>query len=258
MSRWLLRGKTPLLVAHRGISARAPENTLAAFRKALAEKADAIELDICLSKDGELVVIHDSRLERTTDGKGSVSRKTVKELKQLSAGAWFDKKFSAERIPLLREVLELNNHRAGINIEIKQNPFRRTPYDIVERCIRLVREYHALPDVLITSFHHAHVKRAHQLEPHIAAGVLHHSIRDFRKKPSRLVAAAHASVFNCSKRSFRKRMANDIHNHGYLIGVYTVDGYLLYRRLANAGVDFIITNDVTKLRNAIASHDNSR
>jgi glycerophosphoryl diester phosphodiesterase len=248
MSRWLIERNSPLLVAHRGASAHAPENTLAAFRKAIEVGADAIELDVRLSSDGEVVVIHDSRLERTTNGRGRVAGRTLGELKELSAGAWFARKFATERIPLLREVFELNKHRVGINIEIKENPRRRMAYDIVEQCVRLTKEYHAVPDVLITSFIHAHVKKVHQFEPRIAAGVLHRSIRDFRKKPSSIVAAARAAVFNCSKRSFRKKMIADLHNRGYLIGVYTVDQRMLYRRLFSAGIDFVFTNDIARLR----------
>jgi glycerophosphoryl diester phosphodiesterase len=250
-SCWLSPKKAPLLVAHRGASAFAPENTLAAFRKAIEEHADAIELDVRFSGDGEVVVIHDSRLERTTDGKGNVSKKTVRELKKYSAGAWFNKKFSSERIPLLREVFELNKHRVGINIEIKGHNPRRNRYNIVEQCIRLAREYHAISDILITSFDHDIVKRVRDIEPVIATGILHHSIRDFRKRPSKLVAARRAAVFNCSKRAARKRIVRDIHAHGYRIGVYTVDDPKTYRKLAKAGVDFIYTNDITALRHSI-------
>jgi glycerophosphoryl diester phosphodiesterase len=250
-SCWLSPKKATLLVAHRGASALAPENTLAAFRKAIEEGADAIELDVHLSKDGEVVVIHDSRLERTTDGKGNVSKKAVKELKQYSAGAWFNRKFSSERIPLLREVFEMNRHRVAINIEIKGHHIRRNRYDVVEKCIKLAREYHALSDILITSFDHGSIKKVKDIEPGIAAGVLHHSIRDFRKRPSKLVAARRAAVFNCSKRSFRKRMVRDLHGHGYRIGVYTVDNPETYRKLAKAGVDFMYTNDITALRHII-------
>ncbi|MFI5251769.1 MAG: glycerophosphodiester phosphodiesterase [Bacteroidota bacterium] len=250
MFSWKSHNAHPLIVAHRGASADAPENTLAAFKKAIEQKADAIEFDVRLSNDGEVVVIHDSRLNRTTNGRGKVREKTAMELKQLSAGAWFYRKYSTERIPFLWEVLEMNNSRIGLNIEIKQNPLYPSRYDIVERCIRTVREYHAVSDVLISSFHHTFVRKAKHLEPDITTGVLYHALRGFRRKPSSLVKVNHADFFICSRRSLRKRMIYDLREHGYQIGVYTIDQPKVFRKLISAGVDIIITNNAVKLRNA--------
>lgn len=97
----------PLVIAHRGANLLAPENTLAAFRLAAQLGAQAVEFDVQLSRDGEVVVIHDAELERTTDGRGSVATSTAAELRRLDAGSWFGPQYANERIPLLREVLEL-------------------------------------------------------------------------------------------------------------------------------------------------------
>ncbi|HEY8531638.1 MAG TPA: glycerophosphodiester phosphodiesterase family protein, partial [Limnochorda sp.] len=112
----------PLILAHRGASAEAPENTLAAFRLALEQGADGFELDIHRTRDGHLVVCHDERVDRTTDGTGFIGSMTLAELKKLDAGRWFDARFAGERIPTLDEVWALVEEAGGIrllNIEVK-------------------------------------------------------------------------------------------------------------------------------------------
>src|SRR5512140_3219428 len=106
------RGKYPITVtAHRGFSGENPENTLASFRAAIAAGADMVELDVHLTRDNELVVIHDDTLERTTDGKGNVADKTLAELKALDAGFKFNPQFAGERIPTLAEGLDTTRGR---------------------------------------------------------------------------------------------------------------------------------------------------
>src|SRR3990172_9877913 len=95
----------PVVIAHRGASGSCPENTLAAFRRAAALGADMIELDVQLTRDGEVVVIHDWTLDRTTSGTGPVRACSLAELRRLDAGAWFDAAFAGERVPTLGEVL---------------------------------------------------------------------------------------------------------------------------------------------------------
>jgi glycerophosphoryl diester phosphodiesterase len=95
------------IIAHRGASARAPENTLAAFRAALEAGVGMIELDVHLTADGVPVVIHDDALSRTTDGEGRVAERTLEDLRRLSAGAWFDERYHTERVPVLEEVFRL-------------------------------------------------------------------------------------------------------------------------------------------------------
>src|SRR5262245_34742321 len=112
----------PLRVAHRGASARAPENTLAAFREAIRLGADAIELDVQLSADGVPMVIHDLTVDRTTNGHGSVASFASRDLRRLDAGAWYSSRFRGERIPTLEEALECARGRCGLNIEIKELP----------------------------------------------------------------------------------------------------------------------------------------
>src|SRR5258705_12246401 len=123
MFSWLHLRTFPVVVAHRGSSAITPENTLAAFRQASSDGAAAVELDVRLSKDGEVVVIHDEKLHRTTGGRGRGSDFSLKELRQLSAGSWFHKEFSSETIPTLAEILALLRGIMGVKIEIKHGRY---------------------------------------------------------------------------------------------------------------------------------------
>lgn len=114
-----MSGRKVLNIAHRGLERKAPENTIAAFKMALDEGADGFELDVQLSKDGKVVVMHDLSVDRTTNGSGKVKNKTVQELKQMDAGSWFDPAFQGEKIPTLEEVFQKLPKTAVIDIELK-------------------------------------------------------------------------------------------------------------------------------------------
>ncbi len=148
------RFQQPMIIAHRGYRAKFPENTLVAFEAALDAGASMIELDVSLSYDRKVVVIHDATLQRTTNGHGPVNGLTLLELKQLDAGSWFHSDFAGERLPELIEVLELVDGRALINIEIKSGAYEpKHPLDAIERQVMdLVRRSKALDYILISSF----------------------------------------------------------------------------------------------------------
>jgi glycerophosphoryl diester phosphodiesterase len=140
----------PLVIAHRGASARAPENTLAAFRLAASMGAHAIELDAKLTRDGEIVVHHDRSVERTTNEFGMVHQLTLEEIRKLDAGSAFGEAYAGERIPTLREVLELFHGGLLINIELTNyvDPFDPLP----EKALALVQELDLQENVLFSSF----------------------------------------------------------------------------------------------------------
>ena len=144
----------PWIIAHRGFKKKYPENTLIAFQAAMDAGVPMIELDVTLSRDRKLVVIHDETLERTTNGHGSVHDHTLEELKQLDAGSWFHSDFADERLPELGEVLDLVDGRVITNIEIKSNAYEpHHPADAIEKqVVDLVKQKKALDEVLISSF----------------------------------------------------------------------------------------------------------
>jgi len=247
MFDWLSPGRTTLVVAHRGSSAFAPENTLAAFRRAVSDGADAIELDVHLSRDGEVVVIHDARLRRTTDGRGWVSRHSVRELKRLDAGGWFHRRFAGERVPTLSEVLEEIGGRVGVNIEIKGNR-RQQKRGIVERCLSVVRRHRASRCVMISSFYHPFVKRAKLLEGSLAAGVLFHPVRDMGRPPHLLAAkAGGAEFFICGDRNLRPAMLPDIRSHSLRLAVYSIDTVRQFERISRFPVACVVTDNPPKI-----------
>ena len=142
---------TCLIFAHRCSKCNRPENTLAAFQDALRGKADGIELDVHLTKDDQLVVIHDEKVNRTTSGKGRVRDLRLAELKQLDAGSWFDRQFKGEAIPTLKEVLKLLNNEnftGFLNIELKTDIINYP--GIEEKVVELIAQ-ETLPFTIIYS-----------------------------------------------------------------------------------------------------------
>lgn len=142
-----------LTIAHRGASAYYPENTIAAFEGAVAQQADMIELDVQLSKDGVPVVFHDEYLKRHSNGRGRVCELTLKELKMLDVGSWFNKKFSDQTIPTLEEVLAFASGNIALNIEIKPTSVStRFQGGVEEKVEKLVKRYRMQRHVLFSSF----------------------------------------------------------------------------------------------------------
>jgi glycerophosphoryl diester phosphodiesterase len=146
----------PYVVAHRGISGKVPENTLAAFSRACETPGiDMIELDVRLSGDDHVIVLHDRTLQRTSTGNGAARNYSIAELKEFDAGSWFDPTFSKERIPTLEEVLVLVNKRRWVNIELKSDFFFPEKHGHLERrvldCVRSLGYY---DHVLFSSFNH--------------------------------------------------------------------------------------------------------
>ena len=160
-----------LVIGHRGAAGYAPENTMVSFARALAMRVDAIELDVHPTRDGELVVIHDATLDRTTDGHGLVSAHTMEQIRALDAGAWFGAGFAGERVPLFRDVLAWARGRTPVVIEIKQGPIF---YPDIEQMILSELERSAMRDnVMVISFDHTSVRRFKELAPDVPTGVLY-------------------------------------------------------------------------------------
>lgn len=155
----------PIIVAHRGASSLAPENTLAAVRKGIEVGAQWIEIDVHQTSDHHLVVLHDEKLDRTTNGSGAVNQYTLAEVRRLDAGSWFSAEFSGERIPTLQEVLEATKDKAILLIELKGS-------NIEGPTIELIREMNMENQVVIQSFDHDAVANAKALAPEIPTMLL--------------------------------------------------------------------------------------
>jgi len=234
--------RTPLIFGHRGASAEAPENTLAAFRLALEQGADGLELDVTLTAEGEVVVIHDDSLDRTTSGHGPVSRRTLAEIKRLEAGypARFGTQFAGERIPTLAEVFAACGDHARLNIELKHD--RSRGRQLARRVVELVHTHGWQQRVLLSSFQFSSLGRVKALDPSLPVGLLYMA-PVFGPRLARCLArrlpheAHHPSALGLR--------AGDIawcHQHGLRVNAWTVDDEADLRRLALAGVDGLITN----------------
>jgi glycerophosphoryl diester phosphodiesterase len=163
-------GAPPKLVGHRGALEIAPENTMASFQRALEDGADVIELDICLSADGHIVVMHDATVDRTTNGTGLVSVLTLAELKRLDAGAWFDPQFAGERVPTLAEVLAWARGRIGLMLELKYYPYGSFETNLVPATLDLVRQYDVADQVVFISFQPKGLAQVKVLMPEFTIG----------------------------------------------------------------------------------------
>jgi len=160
----------PILFAHRGASAHAPENTLPAFELALQQGADGVELDTMLSADGQVVVIHDSTLDRTTNGHGRVTAMPFAALRELDAGAWHSEQYRGTKIPSLDEVFETIGKKCIINVELKNYS---TPFDrLVEKACDTVRQHGLQDRVLFSSFLGYNLRIAGRLLPDVPRGLL--------------------------------------------------------------------------------------
>jgi glycerophosphoryl diester phosphodiesterase len=162
----------PIIIAHRGDSAYAPENTLPAFQQALQKGADGIELDAKLTADGHVIAIHDSTVDRTTDGKGQVSSLTLEAIRRLDAGRWYDEKFAGTKVPLLEEVFEVVGKDKIINIELKSANLFSSSDDLVTKVCELIKRHNNHGQILFSSFYPSSLKIVAQILPEIPRGLL--------------------------------------------------------------------------------------
>jgi glycerophosphoryl diester phosphodiesterase len=230
--------KTPLIIAHRGASGDAPENTLAAFRLAIESGADMIELDLHQSKDGTLVVCHDSNLYRTAHVKKTIKQLTLKELKKLDVGYWFHPRFSGETIPTLEEVLILTKDRIRLNIEIKQGS---SLYPGIEKSlIELLESCGMIASALISSFDHAALDAVRALNSTVDIGLL--AERGDIKHLIRKAAGPSASSLNLYTKIATPESVQAAHHHKLEVYVYTVNQVRLMNYYFLMSVDGLFTN----------------
>jgi glycerophosphoryl diester phosphodiesterase len=165
------RSRRPLILAHRGASHGAPENTMAAFRLAAEMGADGVELDVQLCKDGEAVVFHNPRVDETTDGGGRVVDLTLAELQELDAGRWFAAEFAGERVPTLAQVLHELGPRLALDVELKTDGL--TSDGLEAEVVRLVEDSNLVHQVAISSFNPLALWRVRRLNRFIATGLVY-------------------------------------------------------------------------------------
>jgi glycerophosphoryl diester phosphodiesterase len=229
-----------LVIAHRGASAAAPPNTLAAFEKAAELGADGVEFDVHLSADGVPVVIHDFTVDATTDGSGRVADLSLDALKQLDAGSRFDPAFAGERIPTLEEVLEAIGHRLLLNVELKSTSLRGSGLE--EAIIAQIDQHGLSNSVLISSFNPFALRRVKQIAPHIRAGLLYAPSLPLPLRRAWLAPLFPHEARHPEHTMVDRRFMAWAKRRGYQVNTWTVDGPVEMQRLIDLGVNAIITN----------------
>jgi len=232
-----------LIVAHRGASGWAPENTLASFKKAMEIGADYSELDVHLTKDGEVILLHDDTLDRTTNGKNGVWEYTLEEVKKLDAGSWFSPEFAGEPIPTLKEVIEAVKGKMKLNIEIKVSG--HDP-DIAEKVVDIVRSENFGNDCMITSFDSASVLKVKQIAPELTTGFI------FSTDYPQSVFNGNWEVLSCNKKVVDEEFLKKARKAGKKVQVWTVNDEETMKELIDLGVDGIITNYPDKLKKVLS------
>ncbi|MEK6755650.1 MAG: glycerophosphodiester phosphodiesterase family protein [Bacteroidota bacterium] len=250
-------GRSPYVIAHRGISGKAPENTLAAFKLACeAPGIDMVELDVRLSKDEEVVVLHDRTLQRTSTGNGAARNYTVEEIREFNAGSWFHQSFSSERIPTLREVLHFINGRRWMNIELKSDFLHREqPFLLERKVLELVDAAEMNRAVMYSSFDHRMVANIKRTNPEAITGVIYNLYRDFGRLPSKLARRVGASVFVCAKHELTPGMVRDARQHALAIYVYTLNTTANVNKMMELGVDGILSDNADDIVRYIKRND---
>jgi glycerophosphoryl diester phosphodiesterase len=255
-----LPGAPPYVVAHRGISAKAPENTLAAFEQAASVPGiDMIELDIRLTKDEEVIVLHDRTLQRTSTGNGPARNYSLEEIRRLDAGSWFHPVFSAQRIPTLAEVFQQIGNRLWVDVEIKSDLLHRQPPGLLEeKVLDVVHKCGMNNRVLFSSFDHKLLSNLKRMESSAVTGVLFDFLHDFGRSPSTLAERVGAKVFKCATRELNRQMLNDAHKHGIAVYVYTLNSVQGAQRMLSYGVDGILSNNADDIVSVVKSYNGKR
>ena len=254
----------PLVIAHRGASGDAPENTLPAVAEAIRVGADMVEVDVRLSGDGQAVIFHDETIGRTTrvparparrlGPKTRLSELTLQEIRRLDAGVWFDRRFARTRVPTLDEVVSACAGRIGLNLELK--PDRRSTGPSRARLVAALSPIissHPEPNALLfSSFDHESLAELRRRHPGVRIGLL--LTRDQVVGRGRLIesfktaSALSAVSVNLPSADVTPSLVETVHRRGYAIYVYTVNAPAALRRLIAAGVDGIFTDRPARLR----------
>ncbi|MFX0137861.1 MAG: glycerophosphodiester phosphodiesterase [Candidatus Hodarchaeota archaeon] len=237
------KNKKVLIIAHRGASNLAPENTLKAFKKAIELKADFIEFDVQQSKDGEIVIMHDANTFRTTGHPGILEKMTLKQLKQLDCG-------QGEEIPTLNELIEATKGKIGLNCEIKSK-------GIAKKVVEIFRDAEIIDSTIISSFKHGELIKIKKLEPRLRLASLNptrtgwivswFSRRTMLKNANQNQFYAINPLYLLVNNNFVKKA----HKNNLMVFPWTVDSQTAIENLVKIGVDGIITNNISRVKDVL-------
>lgn len=246
-----LKGKDFAVIAHKGASGTAPENTLASFEKAIDLGVDMIELDVRNTFDEQIIVFHDSTLDRTTNGSGLVHDYTLEEIKKFDAGSWFDPAFNDQKVPTLKEALDMINGRCKVLIEIKHMDHPHY-HDFAEKLIDVIRmEENGYDWIILQSYESDYLEAAHEYDEHVqtkklmigedsaplVAFYIESKLHLGRAKEDDRMKALNPEYHTLStRRVFR------MHARGFEVYTYAVNNRSDMVKMLHMGVDGIITD----------------
>jgi glycerophosphoryl diester phosphodiesterase len=234
------RSRRPLILAHRGASNAAPENTMAAFRLAAEMGADGLELDVRLCQDGEAVVFHGSSVDETTDGSGRVKDLTLAELQELDAGGWFAPEFAGERIPILAQVLHELGPRLTLNIELKTGALFSDGLEA--EVVRLVEDSNLVHQVIISSFNPLALWRVRRLNRFVSTGLLYAPDQPRYLRDRWLGPLVRPNALHPRWDMLDQESVAAVRRQGLKVTPWTCNDADTMLRLAGWGVDAIITD----------------
>jgi glycerophosphoryl diester phosphodiesterase len=229
----------PLIIAHRGLPKTAPENTLPSFRAALDHLPDVVECDYRHSADGRMIVIHDDKLDRTTDSVAVfggedivIGAKTAAELRKLDAGKWFDPKFAGTRLPTLEETIDAVCPKATLMIERKGGD--------AATLVKLLQERELYDRIVVQAFDWHFIADCHRLEPRLTLGVL--GSKELEADMLRQAVALGAHLIGWRESDLTQEHIASAHAVGLKVWSYTINKPERARELVEAGLDGVITD----------------
>lgn len=241
----------PVRIAHRGASGAglAPENTLAAFERAIQIGVDAVELDVRSTRDGALVVLHDPLLDRTTDRGGPVRELPLAQVREADAGSWFGPEFAGQKVPTLAEALDLMRRRALVVIEIKAD-------HLAEAVLRVVDDLVVADQVVIQSFSSETIRRVKAIDPAAPSALL---VENLPTSPSRMrarrlvreVLSLGANILNIWHATLTPAFFEEARKRGLTVWTWTVDEAVVLRDMVQMGVQGVATNHPDRLNDVL-------
>lgn len=244
------------VIAHRGANRYAPQNTIEAFKKALEQNADGVETDVHMTKDGHIVLCHNSTIKATSDGKGKIKEKYLAELFSYDFGSWFGSVYANTNIPTIDEFLQTMKEKdAGIiDIEVKPNAYNSR--EIVSRIIKLAQGYGLTQKLLISSFDIEILKTVKQINPCITTGYLYPKIGEIVRRwfsSPWLRAVRYGVDYLLPEQAYvNKEFVRGAHAHGLKVAPWTVNKIETINNYKNWGVDGIITDYPEIMKNKIS------
>ncbi|SHO52927.1 glycerophosphodiester phosphodiesterase family protein [Anaerocolumna xylanovorans] len=237
------------VTSHRGYSHSVPENTLAAVSKAIAEKADYVEVDVRVTKDGEMVLLHDTSLKRTTGFNKYIWDVPYEQVSELDAGSWFGSEFTGTKIPTLRELFDLCKGQIKINMDLK---YRNDSEELAQKVVALIGEYDMQKQCVITSTSIRCLKEVKEANPEIRTGYITYGIY------TSLFGNDAIDFFSMKSNLVTKNIVNEVHRNGKKVLAWTVNTRSEVERLKRLGIDNIITDNPAYIREILQRDDSDK